>query len=111
MNDRRAYWNSSKCCWEIAITAPAGDRYEQVIKHANQVSQMLKDQGIKYIDAYIKLGANLHLLLLTDWDWYLDNEKDINSWAKSSNIDLRLSGMVLEFKNPEDKMMFMLRWT
>jgi len=110
MNENRAYWNSSKCCWEIAISEPAGDRYEHVMRHANSVCQMLKDQGIKYIDAYIDKYHNYHLLLVTDPNWYMENEDDIKSWAAASGIEVALNGMVLEFKTKEEKMMFMLRW-
>lgn len=110
MNEPQAYWNSSKCCWEIAVLEPAGDRYDRVIRHANQVSHMLKDQGVKYIDAYIKVYPQTHFLLITDYDWFLKNEDDIFAWAKESNIHLDLNGMVLRFQSDEDKMMFILRW-
>lgn len=109
MNDNRAYWNTSKCCWEIAISEPAGDRYEYVMRHANTVSRMLKDQGVKYVNAYID-NYRYHLLLIADHDWYTTNENEIKAWAVNTNIELSLNGMVLEFKNKEDKMMFMLRW-
>jgi hypothetical protein len=110
MSKNQAYWNSSKFCWEIVVTEPAGDRYEQVIKHANAASQMLKDQGVKYIDAYIKVQPDVQFILITDFDWYIKNEKEIFDWAKESNINVRLNGMILEFPSNEDKMMFMLRW-
>lgn len=110
MNNIRAYWNSSKCCWEIAISEPAGDRYEHVMRHANSVSQMLKDQGTKYVDAYVSRYQNYHLLLVTDANWYLDNEEEMKTWSEETGVEFALNGMVLEFKTQEEKMMFMLRW-
>jgi hypothetical protein len=110
MNENRAYWNTSKCCWEIAISRPAGDRYEQTMSHANSVCQMLKDQGIKYVDAFVNQYQSYYLLLIADPEWYLTNEEAIKTWSEHSGIDFTINGMVLEFKSQEDKMMFMLRW-
>lgn len=110
MTDNIAYWNTSKLCWEITVVESAGDRFEKVIKHANVTVNMLKDQGIKYIDAFINKHQSLYLIMIVDAEWYLNNETDINAWAESSNINVTRSGMILEFKSQEDKMMFMLRW-
>lgn len=110
MNEHKAYWNTSKLCWEISVEQPAGDRYEKVIKHAAISSQMLRDLGVRYIDAYINQHQSLSLIMIVDPEWYIDNEKEIFSWAEQSGINLNKNGMILEFKSPEDKMMFMLRW-
>jgi hypothetical protein len=104
-----AYFNSSKLCWEIWIEEAQGDRFVKVLKHANVAHKMLKEQGIKFVDANTKLSKK-SLLLICDPNFWLDNEQDIVDWCVESSVQCRLTGMLLEFDCNEDKMMFMLRW-
>lgn len=105
-----AYFNSSKLCWEILIEEPQGDRMVLVLKEANTAHKMLRDKGIKFVDAKTtKFGRPL--LLITDPEYWLTNEKEIVQWLLDSNIHWTLNGMVLDFDTPEEKMMFMLRWS
>ena len=106
-----ASWNSSKTCWEIMLLEPAGDRYVSVLKHANVAAQLLKEQKIKFIDAKKNLYNKAELLLITDPDWYLNNTQDIVAWASETSVQYKREGMMLEFANLEDKMMFILRWS
>jgi hypothetical protein len=46
-----AYYNSSKLCWEVWIEEAQGDRFEKVIKNLNVAHQILKEQGIKFLEA------------------------------------------------------------
>jgi len=110
MNNNKAYWNSSKLCWEVWLEEPQGDRYVKVFKHANVAHQILRDQGIKFVEAYIDVISKRPLLLIADPNYWLDNEDDIVRWAMESNIKYFLEGMILSFDTNEDKMMFMLRW-
>lgn len=110
MNKYHAYWNSSKLCWEVLIQEPRGDRYVSVLQHANIAKNILKDQGIKYIDAHVSVYNNMHMLLVADPQWWVDNEADIVTWANESNINMKLNGMILEFPTLEEKMMFLMRW-
>lgn len=105
-----AHYNSSKLCWEILLEEPQGDRMVFVHKEANTAHRMLKERGIKFVDAKTtKFGRPM--LLITDPKYWCDNEKEIIEWLHDSNIGWILNGMVLEFNSPEEKMMFMLRWT
>lgn len=110
MIDFKAYWNSSKLCWEILVEEAEGDRYVQVLRNANTAHKMLKDHGVKFVDA--KTGAyNAPMLLVADPTYWLANEQDIVDWFASSNIKYYMKGMVLEFESDADKMMFLLRWS
>lgn len=104
-----AYYNSSKLCWEVWIEEAQGDRFVKVLKSANTAHKMLKEQGHKFIDA--RLGTmDMPMLLVTDYVYFVDNETDIFDWCKQSNVQCKLTGMILEFGSKEEKMMFMLRW-
>jgi hypothetical protein len=105
-----AYFNSSKLCWEILIEEPQGDRMVLVLKEANTAHKMLKERGIKFVDAKTTKFSR-PLLLITDPEYWLTNEKEIVQWLIDSNIHWTLNGMVLDFDTPEEKMMFMLRWS
>jgi hypothetical protein len=105
-----AHYNSSKLCWEILLEEPQGDRLVFVHKEANTAYRMLKEQGIKFVDAKTtKFGRPM--LLITDPEYWLNNEIQIAEWLLASNIEWVRLGMVLEFNSPEEKMMFMLRWS
>lgn len=106
-----AYWNSSKMCWEIMIQEAAGDRYISVLKHANLASRMLADQKVKFIDARNNLYNKTHLVLIVDYTWFDNFEDEIIKWCEESNIRYKRIGMILEFENLEDKIMFTLRWS
>ena len=49
-------------------------------------------------------------LIVFDYKFYLENEKDITNWANQSTPGWALTGMVLEFKNEQDRLAFLLRW-
>ncbi len=110
MSEFRAFWNSSKLCWEVLVEEAQGDRYVKVFKHANTAHQMLKDHGIKFVEASIN-STKRYILLITDPIYWLDNEQDIIDWFAESNIQYSMAGMILEFTTQEDKMMFLLRWS
>ena len=105
-----AYYNSSKMCYEVWIEEAQGDRYVKVIKNMNTAHQILKEQGYRFIDA--KLGVmDMPMLLVTDYQYFANNENDILDWCKQSNVQCNLMGMILEFGSQEEKMMFLLRWS
>lgn len=111
MNEFRAFWNSSKVCWEILVEEAQGDRFVKVFRHANTAHKMLRDRGIKFVEASINVMNKRHMLLVADPEYWVNNEKDIVKWFVESNIRYNLAGMILEFDTQEDKMMFMLRWS
>ena len=71
----------------------------------------LKEQGIKFIDAYVDVNNKRPMLLISDPGYWLENENNIISWAKDSDIIYLQEGMILSFNSNEDKMMFLLRWS
>jgi hypothetical protein len=108
-NNPTAHYNSSKLCWEILLEEPQGDRMVLVHKEANTAHRMLKERGIKFVDAKVgRLGQPM--LLISDYRFWIDNEEDIFDWCTESRVQCTLTGMILEFESQEDKMMFMLRW-
>jgi hypothetical protein len=108
--DYTAYWNPGKLCWEISMVQPSGERHTQVLHHANVARRILKEQGVRYIDAHINVYNQKHMLLIVDPEWWVNLENDIAEWCSMTDNSLKLSGMVIEFDTKEDKMMFMLRW-
>lgn len=111
MKDHHAFWNTSKLCWEIWLSEKQGDRYIKVLKHANVAHHILKEQGIKFIEAYYNSLNNRPMLLIADPVFWLANETEIFDWLVNTNINYYLDGMLIEFDNAEDKMMFVLRWS
>jgi hypothetical protein len=108
-NNPSAHYNSSKLCWEILIEEPQGDRMVLVHKEANTAHKMLKEQGIKFVEAKITKFSN-PMLLISDYRFWIDNEEQIFDWCTESRIQCTLTGMILEFNSKEEQMMFMLRW-
>ena len=104
-----AHYNSSKLCWEILIEEAQGDRMVLVHKEANTAHKMLKEQGIKFVDAKVSRFGQ-PMLLITDFIFWYQNEEQILDWCTESRVQCTLTGMILEFESQEDKMMFMLRW-
>ena len=109
-NNPTAHYNSSKLCWEILLEEAQGDRMMLVHKEANTAHRMLKEQGIKFVDAKVSQFGN-PMLLITDFIFWYQNEEQIFDWCTDSRIQCTLTGMILEFESQEDKMMFMLRWS
>lgn len=110
-NSPSAHYNSSKLCWEILLEEPQGDRMVLVHKEANTAHKMLKEWGIKFVDAYTNSLMNgCPMLLISDFRYWLDNEEEIFDWCTESRIQCTLTGMIIEFESQEDKMMFVLRW-
>jgi hypothetical protein len=105
-----ARYNHTKLCWEILVEESQGDRIGLVYKEANIAHKMLKEKGVKFVDAHVnQFGAPM--LLITDFIFWYQNEEQIFDWCTESRIQCTLTGMVLEFESQQDKMMFMLRWS
>jgi hypothetical protein len=49
-------------------------------------------------------------LIVKDFTYYIENEQDINEWADKCVPGWQLTGMILEFKNEQDRLAFLLRW-
>lgn len=108
-NSPSAHYNSSKLCWEILLEEAHGDRMVLVHKEANTAHKLLKDQGIKFVEAKAS-QFSAPMLLISDYRFWTDNEEQIFDWCTESRVQCTLTGMILEFESQEDKMMFMLRW-
>ena len=106
-----AFWNSSKLCWEICMEEAQGDRFVKVMRHANTAYKILKEQGIKFVEASRNVLNNRPMLLIADPSYWVSNEQDIFDWLDESNIKYCMTGMILEFETQEEKMMFLLRWS
>jgi hypothetical protein len=50
-------------------------------------------------------------VIVVDYNFYLGNEQEITDWANKCTPGWALTGMVLEFKNEQDRMAFMLVWS
>jgi len=105
-----AYYNSSKLCWEVWIEEAQGDRFEKVIKNLNVAHQILKEQGIRFLEAKMHYPTETLLLVIADYKYYIDNEAVMVDWCEQSSVYYKRTGMVLEFNSQEDRMMFLLRW-
>lgn len=54
-----------------------------------------------------------HLLMIVDYMWWTDNEREILNWMEDNlpnGIDHQ-QGMVLTFDTDKQRMMFLLRWS
>jgi hypothetical protein len=49
-------------------------------------------------------------LIVRDYNYYLDNEYDINEWCDKYVPGWKLTGMIVEFKSEKDRFAFLLRW-
>ncbi len=49
-------------------------------------------------------------LIVRDYNYYLDNEHDINEWCDKYVPGWKLTGMIVEFKSEKDRFAFLLRW-
>ena len=110
MKEHCAYWNPNRLSWEILLDQPAGDRLEKVAMHIETAHKILKTQGVKFIPAKYSLGAVVHLMIIIDYDYWIDNEQGITEWCKESDIRYTREGMALTFKSEEEKLLFTLRW-
>ena len=56
---------------------------------------------------------NSYLLMIVDYMWWTDNEREILNWMVD-NLPRGIEhqqGMVLTFDSEQDRMMFLLRWS
>ena len=49
-------------------------------------------------------------VIVQDYKYYLANEQEINEWADKCTPGWNLKGMILEFRNEQDRLAFLLRW-
>ena len=49
-------------------------------------------------------------VIVVDYKFYIENEQEIKEWANQCTPGWTLTGMVLEFKNEQDRLAFILRW-
>lgn len=52
----------------------------------------------------------LTLALINDTGYWLDHEHEIREWLFQSDITCRIQGMILDFANTADRVMFQMRW-
>ena len=58
-------------------------------------------------------GIASHLVLIEDYMWWTDNEREILNWM-TDNLPRGIEhqqGMVITFDSEQDRMMFLLRWS
>ena len=48
--------------------------------------------------------------VISDYNFYMRNQEDLESWCKDNCPDWRREGMMLFFKTSEERTMFLLRW-
>jgi hypothetical protein len=49
-------------------------------------------------------------VIVVDYNYYLDNENEIEQWCNQCTPGWAVTGMVLEFKNEQDRLAFLLKW-
>jgi hypothetical protein len=49
-------------------------------------------------------------VIVNDYKFYIANEQEIKDWASQCTPGWAITGMVLEFKNEQDRLAFLLRW-
>jgi hypothetical protein len=50
-------------------------------------------------------------LLISDYRWWVQDEKIINQWANTNTPGWRQEGMLVYFRTEQDLTAFLLRWT
>ena len=58
-------------------------------------------------------GSGSYLLMIQDYNWWTDYERDIHEWM-NENLPRGVEhqqGMVLTFDNEQQQLMFLLRWS
>lgn len=50
------------------------------------------------------------ILLISDFSFYVGNEPAISDWIKTSKMEVRIEGMIIEFRKHSDMIAFLLRW-
>ena len=71
---------------------------------------MSEQLSLNYNDHFFAIDATT--LLICNPGFWVDNEQDIMAWLKN-NTDydlLKVKGMILEFDNESELLMFILRW-
>lgn len=70
------------------------------------------EKGIKFIPVDVDYKNKTTMLLIKDYKFFVQKQKDIVTWAKDSfGEGFSHQGMILEFNNSEDRLMFMMRWS
>ncbi len=49
-------------------------------------------------------------VIVVDWKYYIAHGEEIEEWCDKCVPGWQLTGMILEFKNEEDRLAFLLRW-
>jgi hypothetical protein len=64
---------------------------------------------------FIPLNADFKnknsMLLVADYKFYNEKEKDIIVWTEQSLKSFDRQGMILEFDNDEDRLLFIMKWS
>ncbi len=50
-------------------------------------------------------------LIVNDYKFYVENEQEIINWANQCTPGWARRGMAIEFKNEQDRLAFLLRWS
>jgi hypothetical protein len=77
------------------------------LQFLNGVIQM--QAGGRFIAATSPIDKDL-LLIIEDYVFWVQNQKEIDKWIANSNGTITQRGMVVHFDTEEDRTMFLLRW-
>lgn len=58
----------------------------------------------------IDITNNDFWLLISDYRWWGNNYHEIRTWTKECLDNFSIEGMILKFKNEEDRTFFLMRW-
>ena len=79
--------------------------------HRKLLNLMQDHPTSRFLAARSPFGTN-HMLLIQDYMWWTDNEREILNWM-AANLPRGIEhqqGMIVTLDSEEDRMMFLLRW-
>lgn len=60
------------------------------------------------LDHFLPVPPNI--LIISDYNWWIANAEEIEEWMEDNLTDCKRNGMVLEFANDKEYMIFLLKW-
>jgi len=65
---------------------------------------------IKFVPVTAELAKNIVGVIIYDYNWWWQNEKEIVEWCNQILNGWEKQGMIINFDNEEDRLQFLLRW-
>lgn len=66
---------------------------------------------IKFVPVTAELAKNIVGVIIYDYNWWWQNEKEIVEWCNDvMDKNWTKQGMIVNFTTEEDRLQFLLRW-